>query len=483
MKIKRKPPFLRLRCPPSVLFAVGALLLVGSLLYAAEPASDGSIGREDPFAELPRPQVAVVEKPVLQEVGLTSSDFGRPQLFAETVSIRHLDARSLKDAIEPMGSEYGRISVDKLSNALIICDTAKKLETLLAEIAKVDVRRPGLLTETVTLRFLDPVNLKDALSNMPSQFGKISVDQSSNSLIICDTAEKLEEIVAEIKKADRRPEQIMIEVVIADVKITDDTEIGVNWENLFNTDWDGTFAQNLVTTLATAGTKGADLSIVRSNISATVHALQEVRNVEILASPRVLVLSGQEAEIRTVEEIPYEEASDTSEGGAGAITSIEFKNVGITLRVKATVAQDGQILMEVEPEQSVTTGEAGVQDVPIVDSRSARTTLLIRDGDVVVMGGLRRRETRLSTDRVPGLGHLPIIGALFSRNQETVENSELMVFISPHISKDGELTPEELERFNDLRDEPILRIPVEPLEPEILFRGSEAPWHGPAAGG
>jgi general secretion pathway protein D len=272
----------------------------------------------------------------------------------------------------------------------------------------------------------------------------------------------------------------MIEVVIADVQITDDTEIGVNWDNIFDTEWDGTYTQSLVTTLATAGTIGADLSIIRSNISGTLHALQQVRNVEILASPRVLVLSGQEAEIKTVEEIPYEEASDTSEGGAGAITSIEFKNVGITLKVKATVTQNGQILMEVEPEQSVATGEVGVQDVPIVDSRSAKTTLLVQDGHVVVLGGLRRRETRLSTDRVPGLGKIPVIGLLFSRNQEVVENSELLVMISPHIYRDGEITSEQLERFNDLRDRPLLRIPIEPLEPEIIFRDSEAPWSNDA---
>jgi len=470
----------RCRMPRRLPLRYITLFVLWPFCISSAAEGDGLVGRSDPFAEISRPSVVVEQSLAVSEPALPGSSGGRGggrgRLFAETVAVRNLDAYSLKEAISSMNSDYGRISVDKQSNSLIICDTAEDLEAILAEIGKIDRSGEGLSTETVTLRYLKPSNLKSALENMASQFGRITVDEDTNSLIVCDTAERLSSIVSQIHLADRRPEQVMIEVVIADVQISDDTEIGVNWESIFDNKWDGSYTQDLVSTLSAAGTIGGDLSIINANISGVLHALQEVRNVEILASPRVMVLSGQEAQIRTVEEIPYEEVSDTSDGGSGAITSIEFKSVGITLKVKATVTDENTILLRVEPEQSVATGEAGVQDVPIVDSRSASTTLLIRDGQVVVLGGLRRTEKRMSSDKIPGLGDLPLVGVLFSRNQQIVENSELMVFISPHIYRDEPLTAEQAERFNQLRDKPMLGFPDERPQPKIVFEQEKAPW-------
>jgi len=133
------------------------------------------------------------------------------------------------------------------------------------------------------------------------------------------------------------------------IQLEDDTEIGVNWDNVLDRILDLEYKQTLVDTLAGTATAGGDLSIVKASMSGTIHALQEKRNVEILASPRVLVVSGQEASIRTIEEIPYTELTGTAEGGAQALTSTEFKEVGITLRVKATIIDNDMILMTVQP--------------------------------------------------------------------------------------------------------------------------------------
>jgi len=426
-------------------------------------AGDAAVGREDPFAQLPRPQEPKKEKPaVFEEISIVPVEQPKPKLFAETFKINYLDAKSLMEAIGPMSGRHGKITVDQKSNSLIVCDTQENLDQIRAEINKADKYTAGLLAETITLRFLDAANLKDALDGMSSQYGKISVDADTNSLIVCDTGEQVKAIVSEIRKADKKPPQILIEAVIADVQLSDDTEIGVNWDSIFAKDYEGGYQQNLVTTIA-AGATGGDLSILKADLSGTLHALQERRNVEILASPRVLVVSGQQAQIKTIEEIPYEEVSDTAEGGASAITSIEFKELGITLRVKATVTEDNMILLVVEPEQSASTGEAGVQDVPIIDSRSASTTVLIEDGQVVVIGGLRRRDTKLSRDKVPVIGDLPVIGFFFSRSQEVVEQSELMVFISPHIYTGKPPSNEEMERFNELKQQPMLKLPQDEL--------------------
>ena len=340
--------------------------------------------------------------------------------------------------------------------------------------------KPHLYVRTVTLKFLKANNLKIALDRMITQYGAISVDDNTNSLIICDTNDNLERILTEIKQADQTPKQIMIEVIIIDVQLKDDTEIGVDWELLTTGNKDFGYRQSLLfpnrltivppsvetidAAMAYQGVGlGSELAVVNDDIRNVIHVLQEKRDVDILASPRVMVVSGQEARIKTVQEIPYQLLTQSTGGGGGgsAITTTDFKEVGITMDVKATVANDGKILMIVTPEQSVSTG-VSVAGIPIVDKRQATTTLLMDDGQVVVMGGLRRQETTHVREQVPLLGDLPLIGFIFSNDRKIVDNSELLVLLSPHIYKGEPVSPEAMAKFNQMKNNSLITIPVEP---------------------
>lgn len=343
---------------------------------------------------------------------------------------------------------------------------------------------PELLVQTVTLKFLEAGNLKAALSRMLSANGAMAVDDNTNSLIICDTEENLEKILTEIKKADQTPKQIMIEVVIIDVKLKDDTEIGVDWDLLTTVNKDFAYRQSLIypyrmgiipptsanIDAATAYQNlglGSELAIVNDDIRSVVNVLQEKRNVSILASPRVMVVSGQKADIKTVQEVPYQEVTQSSSGGGGAsaITSTQFKEVGVTLEVKATVIDDGKILLVIKPEQSASTG-VSIGGVPIIDRRQASTTLLMDDDQVVVMGGLRRKDTQVIKYQVPLLGDLPLIGFIFSDNRTVVENSELLVLLSPHVYKGEPVPAEAMARYNQLKSGTLLTPSGEPQSPD-----------------
>ena len=320
---------------------------------------------------------------------------------------------------------------------------------------------PPICIEAVTLKFLQAASLETIVNRLVSPYGHVTVDAVNNTIIIADAVDHVQQIVSEIRRSDRTPPQIIIEVVIVDVQLDDDTEIGVNWEHLTGRGGTESYTQSMATTLATAGTKGMDFSFIHDGIKPTIHALQQVRNVEILASPRVMVVSGQEAMIQTVEEIPYQEQSDTSAGGS--LTSTEFKNVGVTLRVVASITDDQKIKITVEPEQSVNTGRFGLSNqnsVPIIDTRRAKTTLLMEDGQVVVIGGLRSKTRRTNIDKVPVLGDLPLIGFLFSNDNIELENSELLVFLSPHIYRGEAPTAEEMERFNKVKELEPLTLPA-----------------------
>jgi type II secretory pathway component GspD/PulD (secretin) len=171
-----------------------------------------------------------------------------------------------------------------------------------------------------------------------------------------------------------------------------------------------------------------------------------------------MMLSGQSGYIQAVEEIPYTEVSDTSEGGAGALTSTEFKLVGVNLQVTATVTDENDIFLTVNTEQNVKTSKS-VSGVPVVDTRKARSSLLLKDGQIVIFGGLRRQEKTKEVDQVPVLGDLPIVGALFKSTNTVVKNSELIVFLSPHIYRGEPIPDEAMVKFKEIKEKPILSLP------------------------
>ncbi|MBL7185865.1 MAG: hypothetical protein ISS70_06040 [Phycisphaerae bacterium] len=433
-----------------------------------------AVGRENPFAKIARP--ARPQTPVSLLTSLVSGE-ERPELSIATVKLKTLDAQTLSSAIGGMCSEYGSVSADTKNNSLIICDRGEILARILAEVTNADGTAPEqIFVETVNLKFLDAESLMASLRRMLSPYGSVTVNKSSNSLIISDTRENLSRILSEIERADKTPRQIMVEVVIVDVQLSDGTEMGINWDLLSDTNYDIGYRQNFTTrvgsTAADSGSIanatafnttgiGGDFSVISGTIRNVLAMLQQKRNVEILASPRAMMVSGQSASIKAVEEIPYSEVSDTAAGGAGALTSTEFKDVGITLEVSGTITDGNNIFLTLNAQQSVMTSESAT-GVPVVVAREVDTSLMLKDGQIVVMGGLRRQEKTRQVNQIPILGDIPLLGFLFRYTNTVLNNTELIVFVSPHIYKEGAPIPEDaMAKYKEIRDKPMLLLPEE----------------------
>ncbi|MGA2914540.1 MAG: secretin N-terminal domain-containing protein [Sedimentisphaerales bacterium] len=299
-------------------------------------------------------------------------------------------------------------------------------------------------TEVFNLNFANAEQMEKTFSKLVSNDGRVGIDSRLNSIVITDTTANLKRIRRTVSKLDIKSQQVMIEALIVNVKLTNQLKLGVDWTKL------GTASNYLSQGLSlTSGTNPFGKVTFSTtydnwNIQGLMDFIETNKDVRILANPKVLVLNNYTATIKTVKEIPYKELSQTS--GGGNIGTTAFKEAGVTLEVTPQITEDGYIIMTIRPEQSAQIDTfilADNSEVPVIETRKADTTLRVKDGQTIIIGGLRERQPSIQENKVPLLGNVPIVGALFRNvNNELIE-SELGIFITPHIYTDGKLSENE----------------------------------------
>jgi general secretion pathway protein D len=185
------------------------------------------------------------------------------------------------------------------------------------------------------------------------------------------------------------------------------------------------------------------------NIGALLHALQTDGDVNVLSTPNILTTDNQKAEIMVGENVPFVtgQSQSTATGGGSILTTVDRRDVGITLKITPQITSDDNVRLEIYQEISAVTATAGLNPNivgPSTSKRSASTTVVVKDHETMVIGGLIRDNVTTSTSKVPLLGDIPILGWLFKSNSTKVEKTNLMIFITPYIIKNeadaGEIT-------------------------------------------
>jgi len=313
-------------------------------------------------------------------------------------------------------------------------DTASALE-----------RQDPIATEVFNLNFANAKNIEKTISKLVSRDGRVGIDDKLNSIVVIDTKTNLEQIRQVVGKLDVKAPQVMIEVLIVNVKLTDELKMGVDWTKLGNSK--NFFTQGLNVTGSANPFGKVTFSSTPGNwsIQGLIDFVETNKDVRILANPKVLVLNNHTATIDSVEEIPYKELSETSAGGS--IGTVSFKEAGIKLEVTPQITDDGYIIMHVKPEQSAQTGTFTIEnsETPVIETRRTETTLRVKDGQTIIISGLRKSEPSVVESKVPILGDIPLIGVLFRKVDTDIIESELGVFITPHIYTDGKLSADELK--------------------------------------
>lgn len=303
-----------------------------------------------------------------------------------------------------------------------------------------------LVNKVLSLNFAKAQDLITTLTSVKSARGSLNADTKTNSLIIMDTPDKIEKILSIIKQLDKRTQQVMIEAMMVDVKLNNEDQLGIDWTITNKDRPERSFAQTLRAGQAAGVIQYGKTLLPHWNLLGLLDMWIQDKKAEILANPKILTLDSLKATIELVEQIPYTES--TVANGVTTVT-YSFRDVGIKMEVTPHISNNGIVSLEISTEQSYTTGLL-VGGQPAIDKRTAQTNLSVADGETIVIGGLKKKENKLTVDRIPVLSKLPVFGRLFRRRVSASTDTELLIFITPYISTGNILSAQEQESLEKI---------------------------------
>ena len=280
---------------------------------------------------------------------------------------------------------------------------------------------------------------------------RLIIDRDRNAVIIVGTAQEYERIRPLLAKLDVPPHEVLIEVTVAELSLTDTTNLGIEW-SLLNRLGNG-YVQSLGTTggvVTAGGGGGGGLAIPSAGFNYTLlNGLGQVRyalnalatngRVNVLSTPRVLARSGAQASIQVGTQVPIITSQGTTSqvqigGNSGIIQSVEYQQTGILLTVSPVVHSGDRVDLTVSQEVSAALPNttSGISS-PVIQNRDVKTELTLGDGQTVVIGGMIS-DTRNDTNQgIPYLKDIPLIGLMFKNQSQTRDRTELLVFITPYV--------------------------------------------------
>ena len=369
----------------------------------------------------------------------------------------HLDDVPIEQAINLVVRAVG-LSYEIVGNSFLIADP-KKLE-----------EEVGITSHVIDLKYSDAQEVKSLLQDLTNQ---IQVDVSGNKLLVNASPKKIAEIEEVVRKIDIPAIQILLETRLIEVSMDQDEKMGIDWSRLAK--YTTILAENASPPFEGAGslvpgitqTEGGDGTVseqfsplpsdqkptqmyferIGSNAGGprfsrqmtafdiTLDMLMKDNKADILADSKLVTLNGREAEIKMVDIVPY----ILSSGGVGGQVQVQREEVGIKLTVLPTVNTDGDITVRVEPEVASIFEFIGPnRNIPRVKSRSSSTTIRVRDGETIILGGLISKDKKNTVYRFPLLHKIPWLGKkLFTSTDIVDRKTDLIIQITPSVVVDN----------------------------------------------
>jgi len=394
------------------------------------------------------------------------------------------------------GSDQVLVADERTNSVLLGGDRASRLR-MRAIISHLDTPLDtGGNTDVIYLRYANASEIVDTLLGVgkieeqeaqqvkgkaaaPKGSFDIQADDATNSLVITAPPDIMRTLKHVISQLDIRRAQVLVEAVIAEVSEDSAKELGVQWAfsgldggsgpvGVVNFTNSGSVISDVINGVASVAEGGTFPSIVDNallgagstsgsfNYLAVMNLLASDANTNILSTPTLVTLDNEEAEIVIGENVPFVTGSFTSTGASDGATNpfqtIQREDVGLTLKIKPQINEGDALRLEIEQEvSSIADSVAGASDI-VTNKRAIKTNVMVDDGQVVVLGGLIEEQIGESVQKVPFLGDIPFLGALFRSKTADVKKTNLMVFIHPVILRDAAVTESYTNRkYNYIR--------------------------------
>ena len=391
----------------------------------------------------------------------------------ETIRLKHTNANEMAQIIKTLiisnnlGSALNMV-VDKHNNQIIISGAEEKrlkVRLLVAEFDKQQDEVSG--TGVVYLNYANAKDILPTLQNIAKQtdteekkdkgealkLSTVTADESTNAIIITGSSETVRSVKHIISKLDIRRAQVLIEAIIAEISLNDSKELGIEWIAKGGAGVGVINASSIVGTLLSGSDNLSNINLrsgstlfgvgeydsnKKTGFGVIISALQGSGKANILSTPSIVTLDNEEAEIVVGQEVPFITGTTLSNNNSNPFQNIERKDVGLTLKVKPQINNGSSVQLNIEQEISNIVPSSLASDV-ITSKRRIKTTVLVEDGQLLVLGGLVDEIWRDNESTVPFLSDIPLLGALFTQKSKTKEKRNLVVFIKPTILTNPEI--------------------------------------------
>ncbi|HHB92207.1 MAG TPA: type II secretion system protein GspD [Thioploca sp.] len=392
----------------------------------------------------------------------------------EVLVLEHATAIEIARIIKKLEQKTTNIIADNRTNSILISGnktTRLRLRTLITHL-DTPIQNKGN-TKVIYLRYAkakDLVGILKGISSNMDEIGKdkptteqsqtnIQADENTNSLIVTTTPKILQNIKTVIRQLDIRRAQVLVEAVIAEVSSDMVRELGVQWwlygdkgtRPIGSTNFDNVGSR--IADFASATSQGSRPNIgVGSSLGIgkfadsglltfglLLQALDSDTDSNVLSTPSLLTLDNQEAEIVVGQNVPFVTGQYNNTGAINNIgnpfQTIQREDIGIKLKVRPQINEGNSVKLDIEQEVSSISPSSSASDI-VTNKRNIKTTVIVEDGNMIVLGGLIDEELQKTTKKVPWFGNMPLIGWLFrSENVKKVKRN-LMVFLRPVIIRD-----------------------------------------------
>ena len=308
----------------------------------------------------------------------------------------------------------------------------------------------------------------------------IVADEETNSLLIKSTPRDYRHLLTTIALLDNLPREVMINVVVAEVELTEGNQFGIDWYSLFSKGTKGFIgseskipgAAGVTSGVPTRSDNGLVISYISGSITGVLNALNTEGKVELLSRPSLLVKNNQEATINVGSDEPTitrMNQTQTGVGTTGVTTSneVQYRKTGIILKVKPQINEDGIVNMTIKQEVSALGAERTAEKLPSFKQRVVDTALVVRDGTAVVMGGLIQTSVNNNNEGIPLLKDIPIVGKLFQSQSGSRVRTELVIMIVPQVIQPDADNREYVRQFRDRMSE-VKRLMEEDAIPMVV---------------